>query len=29
MFETLSGVPDNKIKHQIDLIEEKAQPPKP
>ena len=28
MFETPSGVPDNKIKHRIDLIDENSQPPK-
>ena len=28
MFETPSGVPDHKIKHRIDLIDENAQPPK-
>ena len=28
MFETPSGVPDHKIKHQIDLIDENTQPPK-
>ena len=29
LFETPSGVPDRKIKHQIDLIDKNAQPPKP
>ena len=29
MFETPSRVPDHKIKHQIDLIDKNAQPPKP